>query len=151
VKRILSTRNPGDVVLLENLRFHKEEESNDERFARELKMNFDVYVSDAFGALHRKHASTYALPKLFGDKAAGLLVEKELRALTPLLEGAQKPFAVILGGVKISDKMKVIENLFRKVDRIFLGGAMVFTFLKSQGHRTGNSLVEDDSLPIATR
>ncbi len=149
VRRILSTRKPEALVLLENLRFHAAEEKNDIGFARELQVGMDVYVSDAFGSLHRAHASTDALPRLFTERAAGELVEKELQALVPLLESPMHPYAVILGGAKVSDKIKIIGQLLRKVDSLLIGGAMVFTFLKVLGHRVGNSLVEEASLSQA--
>jgi phosphoglycerate kinase len=153
VRRILSQQKPEQVVLLENLRFHAEEEGNDPKFAKELRGSFDFFVTDAFGALHRAHASTDALPRLFpaSQRGIGFLVMKELRFLSPLLENPQRPFAVIMGGAKISDKVKVVETLIRKVDRIFLGGAMVFTFLKAQGHKVGLSLVEEGMVDRAKK
>ncbi|MFH1263700.1 MAG: phosphoglycerate kinase [Pseudomonadota bacterium] len=153
VRRILSQQKPEQVVLLENLRFHAEEEGNAPKFAKELRGSFDFYVTDAFGALHRAHASTEALPRLFapGERGIGFLVMKELRFLSPLLENPQRPFAVIMGGAKVSDKVKVVETLIRKVDRIFLGGAMVFTFLKAQGHKVGLSLVEEGMVDRAKK
>jgi phosphoglycerate kinase len=153
VKKVLLQQKPEQIVLLENLRFHPEEEANDAGFARELRGSFDCFVTDAFGALHRAHASTHALPKLFeaDRRAIGFLVAKELTFLSPLLESPKRPYAVIMGGAKISDKVKVVETLIRKVDRIFLGGAMAFTFLKAMGHGVGSSLVESDMVDRASR
>ena len=151
VRGILATQKSEDVVLLENLRFHAEEEKNDPKFAAELRHQRQVYVTDAFGSLHRAHASTDALPRLFDQRAAGFLVEKELQFLAPLVSSPQRPFAVVLGGAKVSDKIKVVENLLRYVDRILLGGAMVFTFLKATGHGIGKSLVENGQLDRAKR
>jgi phosphoglycerate kinase len=151
VKSILSVRKADSVVLLENLRFHKEEEGNEAKFAKSLRHGCEVYISEAFGSLHRAHASTDALPRLFDQRGVGFLVRDELKFLMPLLKQPPRPYAVILGGAKVSDKIKVIENLLKKVDEIYLGGAMVFTFLKAMGHAVGNSLVEDDKLVQARR
>lgn len=153
VKKVLMQQKPEQVVLLENLRFHAEEEANDETFARNLKGSFDFFVSDAFGTLHRAHSSTHALPRLFSpeNRAAGFLVVKELQFLSPLLESPRRPYAVIMGGAKVSDKVKVIETLIRKVDRLFLGGAMAFTFLKATGHGVGSSLVENEMVDRAKK
>jgi len=151
VRRILSDASSPKMILLENLRFHPEEEGNSLKFAMELKNGCDVYLSDAFGALHRAHASTDALPRKFSDRGIGFLVKKELQALSPLLGQPERPFSVLLGGAKISDKLKVIEKLITKVDELYLGGAMVFTFLKALGRKVGNSLVEDSFVPHAIR
>ncbi|MCB0326084.1 MAG: phosphoglycerate kinase [Bdellovibrionales bacterium] len=151
VHKHLLDQQDDQIILLENLRFHADEEQNNAEFARKLKSKHHAYVSDAFGALHREHASTAALPKLFDKKYAGLLVEKELQALSRLIKTPSKPYSVVLGGAKISDKLKVVEALLKKADRIFLGGAMVFTFLKARGHRVGNSLVEEDMIPRAKK
>ena len=138
------------VALLENLRFHAEEEKNDEAFARALASLADVYVNDAFGAAHRAHASVAAIVPPFGHKAAaGLLMEKELRYLGLALGDPDRPFVGILGGAKVSDKIEVIENLLSKVDRLLVGGAMAYTFFKALGLPTGRSLVEDDKLDAA--
>lgn len=152
-RKVILQQRPEDIVLLENLRFHPGEEGNDEAFAQELRGSFDYFVTDAFGALHRAHASTSALPGLFPseDRAIGFLVVKELEFLAPLLESPKRPYAVIMGGAKISDKVKVIENMIKKVDRLFLGGAMAFTFLKARGHNVGSSLVEISMVERASR
>jgi phosphoglycerate kinase len=138
------------VVLLENLRFHGEEEKNDAAFAAALAALSDVYVNDAFGAAHRAHASVAAIVPHFGaDAAAGLLMEKELRYLGLALGDPDRPFVGILGGAKVSDKIDVIENLLGKVDRLLIGGAMAYTFFRALGLPTGKSLVEDDKLDAA--
>ena len=141
----------GDVLLLENLRFHKEEEGNDEAFARSLAGLCDLYVNDAFGAAHRAHASTAGITKFVGQSAAGLLMEKELEYLGRVISNPEHPFVAILGGAKVSDKIPVIEALIgRKVDKLLVGGAMAYTFFKAQGFTVGKSLVEDDKMPTAT-
>jgi phosphoglycerate kinase len=138
------------LVLLENLRFHPGEEANDEGFARELAKLADVYVNDAFGAAHRAHASVEALVRLMAPEAgAGLLMEMELRYLGDTLADPERPFAAILGGAKVSDKIDVIDNLIGKVDRLLIGGAMAYTFFKAAGKPVGRSLVEDDKLDAA--
>jgi phosphoglycerate kinase len=138
------------IVLLENLRFHAEEEQNDAAFAASLAALADVYVNDAFGAAHRAHASVAAIVPHFGtDAAAGLLMEKELRYLGLALGDPDRPFVGILGGAKVSDKIDVIENLLGKVDRLLIGGAMAYTFFRALGLPTGKSLVEDDKLDAA--
>jgi phosphoglycerate kinase len=139
----------GSVVLLENLRFHPEEEKNDASFAKGLAALADVYVNDAFGAAHRAHASVDAIVGLIPDAGAGLLMEKELRYLGEALTNPARPFVAILGGAKVSDKIEVIENLLSKVDRLLIGGAMAYTFFKAKGLPIGKSLVEDDKLDAA--
>jgi len=140
----------GDVLLLENLRFHSEEEKNDEAFARQLASLSDVYVNDAFGAAHRAHASTVGITKFVQPAAAGLLMEKELAYLGRVISNPEHPFAAILGGAKVSDKIPVINALIdRKVDRLLIGGAMAYTFLKAEGFTVGKSLVENDMLATA--
>ena len=137
------------LVLLENLRFHPEEEKNDAAFAKELASLADRYVNDAFGAAHRAHASVEAVTHLVPRPAAGLLMERELQYLGHALESPERPFVVILGGAKVSDKIDVIKNMLGKVDRLIIGGAMAYTFFKSRGVPIGKSLVEDDKLDEA--
>jgi len=140
---------PGGVVLLENLRFHPEEEKNEIGFAGALASLADAYVDDAFGAAHRAHASVEAIVRLMPQAAAGLLMENELRYLGGVLEKPERPFVAVLGGAKVSDKIEVIENLIPRVDRLLIGGAMAYTFFKAMGKPTGRSLVEDDKLDAA--
>jgi phosphoglycerate kinase len=139
----------GSVVLLENLRFHPEEEKNDAAFAKQLATLADVYVNDAFGAAHRAHASVEAMVHLIPEAGAGLLMEKELRYLGGAISHPERPFVAVIGGAKVSDKIEVIENLIPKVDRLLIGGAMAYTFFKAQGKPVGKSLVEDDKLDAA--
>jgi phosphoglycerate kinase len=149
VEKAVNEAEAGDVLLLENLRFHPEEEANDSGFAKELAAQTPVYVNDAFGSAHRAHASTEGITHFVQQAAAGFLMEKELRYLGGALESPQRPFIAILGGAKISDKIEVIENLLGKVDRLLIGGAMMFTFLKSQGKSIGKSLCENEKLDLA--
>jgi phosphoglycerate kinase len=139
----------GGVVLLENLRFHAEEEKNDNAFAKGLAVLADVYVNDAFGAAHRAHASVEAIVGLIKESGAGLLMEKELTYLGAALGKPERPFVAVLGGAKVSDKIDVIENLIPRVDRLLIGGAMAYTFFKAMGKPVGKSLVEDDKLDAA--
>jgi phosphoglycerate kinase len=139
----------GGVVLLENLRFHAEEEKNDVNFAKGLAALCDAYVNDAFGAAHRAHASVEAIVRLVPQAAAGLLMEKELRYLGEALGNPARPFVAVLGGAKVSDKIEVIDNLIPRVDRLLIGGAMAYTFFKAMGKPVGKSLVEDDKLDLA--
>jgi len=139
----------GGVVLLENLRFHAEEERNDVAFAEKLAALCDVYVNDAFGAAHRAHASVEALVRLVPEAGAGLLMEKELRYLGAAIGHPERPFVAIIGGAKVSDKIEVIENLIPRVDRLLIGGAMAYTFFRALGKPVGKSLVEDDKLDAA--
>jgi phosphoglycerate kinase len=139
----------GKIVLLENLRFHPEEEKNDPQFAAALASLADLFVNDAFGAAHRAHASVEAITKSLPRAAAGLLMEQELRYLGHALESPERPFVAILGGAKVSDKIDVIKNLLGKVDRLLIGGAMAYTFIKSRGVPIGKSLVEDEKLDEA--
>ncbi len=148
-RKVVHDLRDGRVALLENLRFHKEEEANDAGFARELAALTDVYVNDAFGAAHRAHASVDALPKLVSLRAAGFLLRKELNALGRLVDGPERPYVAVLGGAKVSDKIAVIEALLSKVDALIVGGAMANTFLAAQGRAMGKSLVEDDKLATA--
>ncbi|MFP2962374.1 phosphoglycerate kinase [Myxococcus sp. 1LA] len=151
VKKQVKELKDGQVVVLENLRFHKEEEANDETFARELASLADVYVNDAFGTAHRAHASTAGMVPFVKEKAAGFLMRKEIEYLGKVLKNPDKPFVAILGGSKVSDKIKVIESLLPKVDALLIGGAMAYTFLKAQGVEVGKSRVEGDKLSLATR
>ena len=139
----------NQVVLLENLRFHKEEERNDREFSRALASLGEVYVNDAFGAAHRAHASISGMTTFFTFKAAGKLMQKEFEYLAPMLTAPEQPFVVILGGAKVSDKIGVIKNLLPKVSALLIGGGMAYTFLKSQGIQIGRSLVEEEKLNLA--
>jgi len=140
---------PGEVLLLENLRFHPEEEKNDPGFSKRLAGLCDLYVNDAFGSAHRAHASTVGMIAFVPKAAAGLLMEQELKYLTMVTTNPARPSIAILGGAKVSDKIEVISNLSKIVDQLLIGGAMAYTFLKSQGQPTGKSLVEDDKLELA--
>ncbi len=141
---------PGDVMLLENLRFHKEEKEGDEKFAGELAKLADIYINDAFGTAHRAHASTTIVAKFFPEeKAFGYLIEKELTNMDKVIHNPKKPFTAIMGGAKVSDKILLIENLLEKVDNLIIGGGMTYTFIKAQGGETGNSIVEEDKLQLA--
>jgi len=142
---------PGQLLLLENLRFHKEEEANDDGFARSLAELADCYVDDAFAAAHRAHASIAAITKHLQPAAAGLLMEQELKALGRILGSPDKPLIAVLGGAKVSDKITLVEHLLEKVDALLIGGGMAFTFLRSLGHDVGRSLVESDQLDTARR
>ncbi len=139
----------GQTLLLENLRFHPEEEANDQEFARQLANLCDFYVNDAFGSAHRAHASTEGIAHFVDKSAAGLLMEKELEYLGKALTHPQKPFVAILGGAKVSDKIGVIQHLMSKVDTFIIGGGMAYTFLKAQGHEIGKSLLEADKIELA--
>ncbi|TMA58608.1 MAG: phosphoglycerate kinase, partial [Deltaproteobacteria bacterium] len=139
----------ADPVVLENLRFHPEEEENDPAFARQLARLADVYVNDAFGAAHRAHASTVGIAKHFREKAAGLLLEREVEVLSKLLHAPEAPFVAVLGGAKVSDKIAVIEHLLGRVQGFCIGGAMAYTFLRAQGKPVGRSRVEEDKLGVA--
>jgi phosphoglycerate kinase len=140
---------PGEVLLLENLRFHAEEEKNDPEFAKKLAALCDVYVNDAFGSAHRAHASTEGMIRFVPVAAAGLLMEQELKFLGMATSNPARPCIAILGGAKVSDKIEVIENLGKIVDKLVIGGAMAYTFLKAQGRPTGKSLVEEDKVELA--
>jgi phosphoglycerate kinase len=142
---------PGEVLLLENLRFHPEEEKNDPEFAKKLAALCDIYVNDAFGSAHRAHASTEGMIQFVPVAVAGLLMEQELKYLGMATRNPTPPCVAILGGAKVSDKIEVIENLGKIVDRLLIGGAMAYTFLKAQGHSTGRSLVEDDKVDLAKK
>jgi phosphoglycerate kinase len=142
---------PGEVLLLENLRFHPEEEANDPGFSQQLAKLCDVYVNDAFGSAHRAHASTVGMIQFVPQVAAGLLMDQELKYLTMVTKHPEHPCVAILGGAKVSDKIEVIENLCKIVDKVLIGGAMAYTFLKSQGKSVGKSLVEDDKIDLAKK
>jgi len=137
------------VVLLENLRFHKEEEANDPAFSQALASLADVYVNDAFGAAHRAHASTAGMAKFFREKGAGILLYKELDYLGRILSSPERPFVAILGGAKVSDKIGVLKNLIPKMDRLLIGGGMAYTFLKAKGVEVGRSLIEEERVALA--
>jgi len=139
----------GQTLLLENLRFHAEEEANDETFARKLATLADFYVNDAFGAAHRAHASTVGITRFISKSAAGLLMEKELEYLGKALQDPERPFIAILGGAKVSDKIAVIQNLMSKVNALIIGGGMAYTFLKAQREQVGKSLLEQDKVDLA--
>jgi phosphoglycerate kinase len=141
--------SPGEVLLLENLRFHPEEEANDAEFSKQLASLCDLYVNDAFGTAHRAHASTVGMVAFVPQAAAGLLMDKELTYLTKVTQNPDRPSVSILGGAKVSDKIEVISNLIKIVDRLMIGGAMAYTFLKSQGQGIGKSLVEEDKIDLA--
>lgn len=140
---------PGDVLLLENLRFHAGEEKNDPEFARCLARLADVYVNDAFGTAHRAHASTVGMVPLVPERAAGFLLQRECTYLAKVLTSPERPLLAILGGAKVSDKIKVIRNLLGRVDALLVGGAMAYTFLRAEGTETGKSLVEEAQVPLA--
>ncbi|MEJ6484135.1 phosphoglycerate kinase [Nostoc punctiforme UO1] len=139
----------GQVLLLENVRFYKEEEKNDPEFAKKLAANADFYVNDAFGTAHRAHASTEGVTKFLSPSVAGYLVEKELQYLQNAIENPQRPLAAIIGGSKVSSKIGVIETLLEKCDKLIIGGGMIFTFYKARGLNVGKSLVEEDKLELA--
>ncbi len=142
---------PGDVLLLENLRFHEEETQGDENFAKELASLADIYINDAFGTAHRAHASTAIIANYMEETAAGRLMEREVKNAEKVLLTSERPFTAIVGGAKVSSKISVLENLLGKVDRLIIGGGMAYTFLKAQGAEVGASLVEDDYLEKASR
>lgn len=150
VQLAVEALEPGEVLLLENLRFHPEEERNDVEFAKALASLCDVYVNDAFGTAHRAHASTAGVAA-FRPAVAGLLMEKELTYLGQAVSNPERPFVAVIGGAKISTKIGVLENLLKRVDRLLIGGGMAATFLKAQGYEVGDSLVEDDQLDTARR
>ena len=149
VRKLAKDLKDGQVLLLENLRFHPEEEKNDETFAKELASLADVWVNDAFGTAHRAHASTAGMARFVRERAAGFLIRKEVEYLGKALGNPARPFVAIVGGAKVSDKIKVLENLLAKADAVLIGGAMAYTFLKAQGVAVGRSLVEEDKLELA--
>ena len=150
-EKAVAEAGPGDVLMLENLRFHPGEESNDLEFAKKIASGTSLYVNDAFGVVHRAHASMSGVPQFVEKAAAGFLLEKELRYLSGALETPERPFVAIMGGAKISDKIQVIENLLDKVSCLLIGGAMMFTFLKCLGKNIGKSLCEEDKIELAKR
>jgi phosphoglycerate kinase len=147
----VKSMNESDILLLENLRFHKEEESDDQVFSKHLASLADVYVNDAFSTSHRKHASTHGAAKLFDIRLAGFNLKKEVEYLSMIKENPVKPFTLVVGGVKIKDKIGALENLLPKADRVLIGGAAAYTFLKAKGIKTGNSLIDDEHLPWVTK
>ena len=147
--KIVAEMKNGDIVLLENTRFREEETKNEEAFSKELASLADIFVSDAFGSAHRAHSSTVGAGEFLESRVCGFLIQKELEFLGNAIENPQRPFTAILGGAKVSDKLNVIENLLDKVDNLIIGGAMAYTFLKSQGYSIGNSLVEEDKIEYA--
>jgi phosphoglycerate kinase len=148
-KKVVFDLRAGQVCLLENLRFHPEEEKDDETFAQKLAQLCDVYVSDAFGAVHRAHASVHGLPKIMQERGCGFLLEKEISALGKIVTNPEKPFVAVLGGAKVSDKIDVLESLLEKVDVLIIGGAMANTFLAAKGANLQKSKIEDDKLALA--
>jgi len=148
VEKAVNNLKPGDILLLENLRFHPEEEANDPAFAKSLAQLADIYVDDAFGTSHRAHASTIGVAKYL-PAVAGLLMEKELTRLGGILSNPEHPFAAVLGGAKVSDKIGLVQNILKKVDKVLVGGGMAATFLKTQGYSVGLSLIESDKLDLA--
>ena len=151
VERLVAGARPGQVVVLENLRFHPGEENDDPSFAERLARLADVYVDDAFGAAHRAHASTAAMARFFRDKAAGFLLRREVEFLQRLLAAPEQPFVTVLGGAKVSDKIGVLENLLGRVQSFCIGGAMAYTFLRAQGKPVGRSRVEADKIDLAAQ
>lgn len=146
---VTAALKPGSVVLLENLRFYKEEEAGDAAFAEKLARHGDLWVNDAFGTAHRAHASTTVVGQFFADKFAGFLLAKEVENAERVLNHAERPFTAIMGGAKVSDKILLIEQLLTKVDNLLIGGGMAYTFLKAKGYPIGTSLVEDDKVALA--
>jgi phosphoglycerate kinase len=151
VEKQAAELNNGEVLLLENLRFHDEEKQGDENFAANLAKLGDIYVNDAFGTAHRAHASTSVIAKFFTDKACGYVMSAELENANKVLTEAKRPFTAIMGGAKVSDKMLIIEKLLDKVDNLIIGGGMAYTFFKALGGRVGSSLVEEDKLDLAKK
>ena len=151
VRKLAHDLREGEILLLENLRFHKEEEANDPHFAETLAQLGEVYLTDAFGALHRAHASTVGMVGHFKEKGIGFLVKKELEFLGRLINNPERPFFVVLGGAKVSDKIGLIENLLPKIDGLLLGGGLAYTFLKAQGIPVGRSRVEEEKLYLAQK
>lgn len=151
VVQMVAAMNDGDVLLLENVRFHAGETKNDPAFSRQLAELADLYVNDAFGTAHRAHASTEGVARLVDQAVCGFLMQEELRYLVGALAKPEKPFVAIIGGAKVSDKILVIENLLGKVDALIIGGGMAYTFIKAQGFEVGKSLVETDRIELAAK
>ena len=155
VDETLNNLKDGEVMLVQNTRYEKGESKNDPELAKQMAKNIDVFVMDAFGSAHRAHASTYGVPELLNNEgketAIGFLMEKEIEALTKCVEAKEHPYVAVLGGAKVSDKIKVIEGLLEKADKIIIGGAMAYTFLKAKGVEVGKSLVEDEQLDFAKK
>lgn len=150
-RKMIDEMDMGDITLLENLRFHKEEEANDPEFSKQLASLAEIYVNDAFSTSHRKHASTYGAAKLFDIRVAGLNVKKEVEYLSMIRENPVKPFSFVIGGAKIKDKIGALENLLPKADRVLIGGAAAYTFLKAKDMKTGNSPIDNEHLRWVTR
>lgn len=149
VKKAASELKPGEILLLENLRFHEEETKGDKEFAKKLSELGDIYVNDAFGTAHRAHASTTIVAQFFDKKCFGYLLAKEIKSLDKVLNSKEKPVTAVLGGAKVSSKITVIENILDKIDHLIIGGGMTYTFIKAQGGKIGTSLVEDDKQELA--
>lgn len=150
VEKTVANAQPGDIILLENLRFYKEEEAGDKSFAKKIAKLGDIYVNDAFGTAHRAHASTAIIADFFPEnKCFGYLLAKEIESIDKVLNDSQKPVVAVLGGSKVSSKITIIENILDKIDHMIIGGGMMFTFIKAQGGHIGNSIVEDDKLDLA--
>jgi len=151
IKKLSKDMEPGQVMLLQNLRFHAEEERNDDNFSKQLASLCDIYINDAFGTSHRAHASTAGMAKFVSVKGAGFLMKKEVESLGKIVSNPEKPFVAILGGAKVSDKIAVIENLLNLVDELIVGGGMAFTFLKAKGFTIGKSLFEEEKVHTANK
>ena len=146
LETLCETLRPKQILLLENLRFYKAETENDEKFSRQLSALADIYVNDAFGTVHRAHASTCGMVSFFPLKYAGFLIEKEVKALSKIVKDYEKPFVAIIGGAKVSDKLPVLSQLLNRVDKLVIGGAMAYTFLKAKGIKIGNSMCEENKI-----
>ena len=149
VEKAVKNLKNGEILLLENLRFHEEEKAGNEAFAQKLSTYADVYINDAFGTAHRAHASTTVIAQFFEDKIVGKLLQKEIESLDKVLHSKEKPVTAVIGGAKVSSKITVIENILPRVDHLIIGGGMSFTFIKAKGGKIGNSLVEDDKQELA--
>ena len=149
VEEAAKNLEPGEILMLENLRYYEEETNGDEAFAEKLSKLGDIYINDAFGTAHRAHASTTIVAKYFDDKCMGYLLEKEVKSLDKVLHSDEKPVTAVLGGAKVSTKITVIENILDKIDHLIIGGGMTYTFIKAQGGQIGTSLVEDDKQELA--